>query len=127
MSRTLPCRSGRRSASVVWRTGEASGNKFPCRRKASPHLTRVRPQLTTTTCGARGIVEATQPCMRFPFRTVTVVAAAVALLALFLRNVDLWRVGADIARALPEWLLVSLATMLLNVSIRAYRWQYLLE
>jgi uncharacterized protein (TIRG00374 family) len=65
--------------------------------------------------------------MRFPVRAVTVVAAAVALLALFLRNVDLWRVGADMARARPEWLLLSLATMPLNVSIRAYRWQYLLE
>jgi len=65
--------------------------------------------------------------MRVPFRAVTVVTAAVALLALFLRNVDLWRVGADIARARPEWLLLSLATMPVNVSIRAYRWQYLLE
>ncbi|HJZ71726.1 MAG TPA: lysylphosphatidylglycerol synthase transmembrane domain-containing protein [Vicinamibacterales bacterium] len=65
--------------------------------------------------------------MRIPFRAITVVAAAVALLALFLRNVDLWRVGADIVRARPEWLLFSLATMPVNVAIRAYRWQYLLE
>src|SRR5262245_62864009 len=65
--------------------------------------------------------------MRIPFRAITVVAAAVALLALFLRNIDLWRVGADIVRARPEWLLFSLATMPVNVAIRAYRWQYLLE
>jgi hypothetical protein len=65
--------------------------------------------------------------MRFPLRAITVVAAAVALLALFLRNVDLWRVGTDIVRARPEWLLLCLATMPVNVAIRSYRWQYLLE
>ena len=65
--------------------------------------------------------------MRSPLRAITVVAAAVALLALFLRNVDLWRVGADIVRARPEWLLLSLVTMPVNVAIRSYRWQYLLE
>jgi glycosyltransferase 2 family protein len=65
--------------------------------------------------------------MRSPLRAITVVAAAVALLALFLRNIDLWRVGADIVRAHPEWLALSLATMPVNVAIRAFRWQYLLE
>src|SRR6476659_4801390 len=65
--------------------------------------------------------------MRFPLRAITVVAAAIALLALFLRNVDLWRVGTDIVRARPEWLLLCLATMPVNVAIRSYRWQYLLE
>src|SRR6266481_6127880 len=65
--------------------------------------------------------------MRFHIRTILVFAAAVALLALFLRNVDLWRVGADIVRARPEWLALSIATMFLNLAIRALRWRYLLE
>src|SRR4051794_36243628 len=65
--------------------------------------------------------------MRSYLRTIVVLVAAVALMALFFRNVDLWRVGADIAAARPEWLLLSLATAPLNLAIRAYRWQYLLE
>ncbi len=65
--------------------------------------------------------------MRAHIRTVVIVAAAVALVALFLRNVDLRRVGADIVRARPEWLVFSLATMFVNLAIRALRWRYLLE
>ena len=65
--------------------------------------------------------------MRSHIRTIIVLAAAVALIALFLRNVDLWRVAADIVRARPEWLALSLATMFLNLAIRAFRWRYLLE
>lgn len=65
--------------------------------------------------------------MRSHIRTLVVVAAAVVLVALFLRNVDLWRVGADIVRARPEWLALSVATMFINLAIRAIRWQYLLE
>jgi glycosyltransferase 2 family protein len=65
--------------------------------------------------------------MRSHVRTVIVVAAAAGLLALFLRNVDLRRVGGDIARAHPEWLALSLATTAVSLVIRAYRWQYLLE
>src|SRR6266404_4144879 len=65
--------------------------------------------------------------MRFHIRTIAVFAAAVALIALFFRNVDLWRVAADIVRARPEWLALSLATMFLNLAIRAFRWRYLLE
>jgi uncharacterized protein (TIRG00374 family) len=65
--------------------------------------------------------------VRSHIRTLVVIAAAAALVALFLRNVDLWRVGADIVRARPEWLAVSLATMFVNLGIRAIRWQYLLE
>jgi hypothetical protein len=56
-----------------------------------------------------------------------VLAAAAALIALFLHNVNLWRVIGDIARARPEWLLLSLATMFVNLAIRSWRWQYLLE
>ena len=58
---------------------------------------------------------------------MAVLAVAAVLLALFLRNVDLVRVMGEIARARPEWLALSLATMFLNLAIRAYRWQYLLH
>jgi hypothetical protein len=64
--------------------------------------------------------------MRSHFRTIVVLALAAGLLALFLHNVDLWRVADDIARARPMWLAVSLATMIANLAIRALRWQYLL-
>jgi glycosyltransferase 2 family protein len=60
-------------------------------------------------------------------RTVVVLALVVGLLALFLHNVDLRRVASNIVRARPEWLGISLATMFLNLAIRALRWQYLLE
>ena len=65
--------------------------------------------------------------MRSPFRTIVVLAVAAVLLALFLRNVDFWRVMGEIGRARPGWLILSLATMFLNLAIRAYRWQYLLD
>ena len=65
--------------------------------------------------------------MRSPFRTIVVLAVAALLLALFLRNVDLWQVMGQIMRARPEWLALSVATMFLNLAIRAYRWQYLLD
>ena len=65
--------------------------------------------------------------MRSHVRTIVVLAIAVGLVALFLHNVDLWRVGAEIVRARPEWLALSLATMVVNLAIRALRWQYLLE
>jgi glycosyltransferase 2 family protein len=65
--------------------------------------------------------------MRASIRTVVVLALALGLVALFLRNVDLWRVGAEIVRAQPGWLVLSFATMLANLVIRAYRWQYLLD
>src|SRR5947208_4360764 len=65
--------------------------------------------------------------VRSHLRTIVVVAVAVALLALFLHNVDLQRVAADIVRARPEWLAISLATMFVNLAIRSLRWRYLLE
>src|SRR4029453_471546 len=64
--------------------------------------------------------------MRRSFRTIIVLALVVGLFALFLHNVDLWRVAGDIVQARPEWLGFSLATMVLNLAIRAMRWQYLL-
>jgi uncharacterized protein (TIRG00374 family) len=65
--------------------------------------------------------------MRSHVRTIIVLAVAVALIALFLHNVDLWRVLTSIMHAQPEWLALSVATMLVNLAIRALRWQYLLE
>jgi glycosyltransferase 2 family protein len=65
--------------------------------------------------------------LRSHLRTVVVILLAAGLLALFLHNVDLWGAAAAIIRAKPGWLALSLATMLANLAIRAYRWQYLLE
>jgi len=65
--------------------------------------------------------------MRAHIRTLIVLALAVGLIAWFLHNVDLGSVAADIFRAKPEWLLLSLATMFVNLAIRSWRWKYLLE
>jgi glycosyltransferase 2 family protein len=65
--------------------------------------------------------------MRSHVRTLIVVALAFALVVLFLYNVDLRGVVDQIVHARPGWLLLSLATMLINMAIRAWRWQYLLE
>ena len=65
--------------------------------------------------------------MRSHLRTAVVLLIAAGLVALFLRNVDLRRVGGDIIRAQPEWLALGLATMVVNLAIRSYRWRYLLE
>ncbi len=65
--------------------------------------------------------------MRSHLRTVVVVALALGLLALFLYNVDVRGVIGEIIHARPEWLALSLATMFVNLAIRAWRWQYLLE
>ena len=65
--------------------------------------------------------------MRSHVRNVIVLLVAVGLVALFLRNVDLWRVAVDIVRAKPEWLALSLTMMAANLAIRAMRWRYLLE
>src|SRR4051812_18332189 len=65
--------------------------------------------------------------MRSHVRTIIVLAIALALVVLFLSNVDLWGVLGAIARARPEWLALSLASMFVNLWIRALRWQYLLE
>ena len=65
--------------------------------------------------------------MRSHVRTIVVLAIALALVALFLHNVNLWGVLSAIARARPEWLALSLATMFANLAIRALRWKFLLE
>jgi uncharacterized protein (TIRG00374 family) len=65
--------------------------------------------------------------MRSHFRTIIVVALAALLVALFLQNVDLRGVLGQIVRARPEWLALSLVTMLANLLVRSWRWQYLLQ
>lgn len=65
--------------------------------------------------------------MRNTVRTLAVAALALLLLGFFLHNVDLRGVVGEILRARPEWLLLSIATMPVNLAIRAWRWQYLLE
>src|SRR5580693_7935830 len=65
--------------------------------------------------------------MRSHLRTIVVLTLALGLLALFLHNVDLRGVLGEILHARPDWLALSLATMFVNLTIRARRWQYLLE
>src|SRR3954469_10796578 len=65
--------------------------------------------------------------MRSDLRTFIVLALALALLVLFLYNVDLRGVLREIIHAQPEWLALSLVTMFVNLAVRAWRWQYLLE
>jgi uncharacterized protein (TIRG00374 family) len=65
--------------------------------------------------------------MKSSLRTLVVLAVGAVLLGLFLRNVDFGRVVREIAHARPEWLALSLASMFVNLSIRAFRWQYLLD
>src|SRR5262252_9250118 len=65
--------------------------------------------------------------MRSHIRTVIVLAVAAALVFVFLRNVDLRNVAGEIIRARMWWLAASLVASVLNLVIRALRWQYLLE
>ena len=65
--------------------------------------------------------------MRSHLRTLVVVAIAAVLVGLFFYNVDLRGVARDIVRAHVGWLAFSLATMFVNLALRAWRWQYLLE
>ena len=65
--------------------------------------------------------------MRSSIRAVIVLLLAAALLMLFLYNVDLRGVARQIVHADLEWLALSLFTMLVNLAIRSWRWQYLLE
>lgn len=65
--------------------------------------------------------------MRSHLRALIVLALGGALLVLFFYNVDLRGVASAIVHADPMWLAVSLATTVVNLAIRAWRWQYLLE
>lgn len=65
--------------------------------------------------------------MRNLIRTVVVIALAVGLLAVFLRNADLGKVWASVAAARQDFLLLALALTCVTFIVRAERWQYLLE
>lgn len=65
--------------------------------------------------------------MRSHLRALIVLVLGVALLVLFLYNVDLRGVAQQIVHAHPGWLFLSILTMVVNLAIRAWRWQYLLE
>jgi uncharacterized protein (TIRG00374 family) len=65
--------------------------------------------------------------MRLHLRTLIVLALGAGLLGLFLYNVDVRGVAREIVHASPWWLAVCLLSMVLNLAIRAWRWQYLLE
>lgn len=64
--------------------------------------------------------------MRQHLRTVVVLLVAGGLLALFLRNTDLREVGAEMARARPDLVVLALIVTGLTYLFRALRWQYLL-
>ena len=64
--------------------------------------------------------------MRNVIRTVVVIALAVGLLAVFLRNADLSQVWASVTTARTDFLLLSLALTCATFVVRAERWQYLL-
>ena len=69
----------------------------------------------------------TPRAMRSHLRTIVVLALALALLGAFFYNVDVRGVAGEILHARLDWLALSLVTMFLNLAIRAWRWQYLLE
>ena len=64
--------------------------------------------------------------MRNVIRTVVVIALAIGLLAVFLRNADLSQVWAAVTKARTDLLLLSLALTCGTFVVRAERWQYLL-
>lgn len=65
--------------------------------------------------------------MRSHLRTLIVLGLAAILIGLFFYNVDLRGVAREIVHAHPGWLVFSFATMFVNLAIRAWRWQYLLQ
>jgi uncharacterized protein (TIRG00374 family) len=65
--------------------------------------------------------------LRTLIRTVVVVALAVGLVAIFLRNADLAQVWHSVAEARKDYLLLALALIAVGFVIRAERWKYLLE
>jgi glycosyltransferase 2 family protein len=65
--------------------------------------------------------------LRTIIRTVIVIALAVGLFALFLRNADLALVWKSVTAARKDYLLLAVGLIALGFVIRAERWQYLLE
>ena len=64
--------------------------------------------------------------LRIVLRTLVILALAVGLLFLFLRNADLDKVVTSVRAARVDYLLASLALTAVTYLIRAERWQYLL-
>lgn len=64
--------------------------------------------------------------MRAHLRTLVVLAATVALVALFLRNANLAEVWREVRSASPWLLLASIACQVITYLARAWRWQALL-
>jgi hypothetical protein len=65
--------------------------------------------------------------LRAHIRAIAILVAAAALLVAFLHDVNFGRMMTDIVHARPEWLALSFMSMFVNLAIRAWRWQYLLE
>jgi uncharacterized protein (TIRG00374 family) len=65
--------------------------------------------------------------MRSHLRTLLVLALVAGLMILFFSRLDLRGVLREIFNANPLWLAFALVTMIVNLAIRAWRWQYLLE
>jgi uncharacterized protein (TIRG00374 family) len=64
--------------------------------------------------------------MRSHLRTIIVLALALGLLIVFFYNVNIRGVVRAMLSAEPSWLLLALLSMVVNLAIRAWRWQYLL-
>jgi glycosyltransferase 2 family protein len=64
--------------------------------------------------------------LRAVLRTILVIALAVGLLAVFLRNADLTRVWAEMQSAKKGWLGAALGLTFVMYVVRAERWQYML-
>src|SRR5713226_2788371 len=105
MSRTLPCQSGSRSRRLVCKMRAASGGNR-CPRAEKPCILQVGTDGDNNNMWGRYSRRA-QLRMRSTLRTVVVLAVAAVLVVVFLRNVDLWRVVREIARAQPAWLAFS--------------------
>ena len=65
--------------------------------------------------------------MRNVIRTVVVLALAIGLLAIFLRNADLGRVWESVKAARADFLVLAVVMTCATFVIRAERWQYLLS
>src|SRR5262245_3807961 len=65
--------------------------------------------------------------MRSHVRTITVLALAGLLIAVFLRNVDMQGLAEAFRHAHTHWMGVLLGSIFTNLVIRAWRWQYLFE
>jgi uncharacterized protein (TIRG00374 family) len=65
--------------------------------------------------------------MRTHLRTFIVLALAVVLVAVFLRNADFGVVWSEIRHGQPVLLLLALVAVMATYALRAFRWQYMLR